>query len=382
MPTRPSPADLKQRLLQRAHELGFDLAGITTPDPPPHTDVFERWLAAGRNGEMGYLARPHGRAARRQPRRLLPECESLLVVAMNYLPAHSSAGPSGPARVSNYAVGDDYHAVIPAKLERLVSDLEAWVGEPIPHRIYTDTGPILERELAQRAGLGWIGKNTCLIHPRRGSYFFLAEVLLGLPLPSDVPLTSDHCGSCTRCLQACPTQCIRPDRTLDADRCISYLTIELRGAIPAGLRAQTSGWVFGCDVCQQVCPWNQRFAVPTAEPAFQTRPFFRTAGLADYLELTPEVYQDTFRGSPLKRAKRRGLARNAAVAAGQQEQAGPAELDGLRTALRDPEPLVRQHAAWALGEKEAADAHAALEAALAVETNVDVIAEIEAALPR
>ena len=216
----------------------------------------------------------------------------------------------------------------------------------MPHRWYTDSGPLLERDLAQRAGLGWIGKNTCLINPQQGSYFFLAELLLGVALQPDPPFTQDRCGACTRCIDACPTGCIRPDRTLDARRCISYLTIELKGEIPEELRPRLGNWVFGCDVCQQVCPWN-RFAPEQGDPAFAPRPGIPAPELVAELALTAEEFKRKFTGSPVLRAKRRGYLRNVAVALG--NQGDPAALPALeRAAAEDPEPLVREHAAWAV----------------------------------
>lgn len=375
-----SARELKRKLLEEAHRLGFDLAGVTTPDPPDHLDVYREWLGRGRHGQMGYLASERGRRLRADPRELLPQCQSILVLAMNYLPESQAANrPNKGPQVATYAMGDDYHDVIPERLQSLVTSLEGWLGKSIPHRIYTDTGPILERELAQRAGLGWIGKNTCLIHPDRGSYFFLAEVLLGLALPSDDPLKTDHCGSCTRCLEACPTECILPDRTLDARRCISYLTIELRGEIPPDLRSAIDDWVFGCDICQQVCPWNQRFARPTAEPAYQPRQFLLEADPCQYLSMQEDQFRRVFRGSPIKRAKRRGLVRNAAVVAGNgaREESVPA----LRKLLfADSEPLVRRHAAWSLGQIGSRDALQALHDARQTERNEEVQAEIAGAL--
>jgi epoxyqueuosine reductase len=267
--------------------------------------------------------------------------------------------------------------------------IEQQVGQPVPNRWYTDTGPILERDLAQRAGLGWIGKNTCLIHPRLGSYFLLAEVLLGLDLEPDPPFLPDLCGTCTRCLEACPTSCILPDRTLDARRCISYLTIELKGPIPAELRPQMGEWVFGCDVCQEVCPWNQRFAVPEGEverqavEVFTARPGVPHPSLAAELALAPEEFNRKFKGSPVKRAKRRGYLRNAAVALGNAlaGQPDPGATAALREALLgDPEPLVRAHAAWALGRLSGPGARQALKEAQSSETDPDVLAEIRSAL--
>jgi epoxyqueuosine reductase len=248
--------------------------------------------------------------------------------------------------VAAYAWGEDYHLVLPERLQALVAFIEAQVGQAVPNRWYTDTGPLLERELAQRAGLGWIGKNTCLIHPRQGSYFLLAEILLGLDLPPDPPLATDHCGSCTRCLEACPTGALLPGRRLDARRCISYLTIENKAEIPAELRSQLGEWVFGCDLCQQACPWNQRFAPATGDLAFAPRPGVAAPLLAEDLRLTPEEFNQKFKNSPLKRAKRRGYLRNLAVAAGNSADAQL--VPALAQAAADPEALVQAAAQWAL----------------------------------
>jgi epoxyqueuosine reductase len=229
-------------------------------------------------------------------------------------------------------------------MKELVEFIEEQVGGPVQNRWYTDTGPILERDLAQRAGLGWIGKNTCLIHPHHGSYFLLSEILLDLPLEPDLPITTDHCGTCTRCIEACPTQCILPGRTLDARHCISYLTIELKDEIPVGLREQMGNWVFGCDICQQVCPWN-RFA-GEGDPAFGRD----TAAppLTDELLISKQEFNQRFKGSPVKRAKRRGYLRNVAVALG--NTGNMQSLPVLQNALNDEEPMVREHAQWAIAE--------------------------------
>ncbi len=344
---------LEARLKDEARRLGFDLAGITTPEPPPHFETYARWVQAGLHGEMRYLEREDALRKRADPKEILPECESILVLGMRYNPPTQlqppnggKAGAGGRGRIASYAWGEDYHAVIPPKLRALVAFLEGEVGHPFPHRAYTDTGPLLERDLAQRAGLGWAGKNTCLIAPGVGSYFFLAEILLGLPLRPDPPFPTDHCGTCTRCIEACPTQAILPDRTLDARRCISYLTIESKGAIPPDLRPLMGDWVFGCDVCQTVCPWNIRFAKPAAEPAFAPRPGVPAPLLREELRLSPQEFNRKFKGSPVKRAKRRGYLRNVSVALG---NVGALEdLPALRAALDDPESLVRTHARWAL----------------------------------
>jgi epoxyqueuosine reductase len=369
---------LTQLIKNEARRLGFQLVGVTTPDTPLHYPEYESWLNAGLHGEMAYLADDRARARRADPRQILPECESILALGLRYPtppPPEPPALPQTPhGRVASYAWGTDYHTLLPPRLTALVQFIETQVGHPVPHRGYTDTGPVLERDLAQRAGLGWIGKNTCLIHPQHGSYFFLAEILIGLPLDPDPPFLPDHCGSCTRCLDACPTQCIRPDRTIDAAQCISYLTIELKGAIPAELRPQMGNWVFGCDVCQVVCPWNMRFATPEGDPAFAPRPDVPTPDLIAELALTPTQFNQKFKHSPVTRAKRRGYLRNIAVALG--NVADPATLPALATALTDPEPLIRAHATWAIGQIGGPEALVLLEQALPTETDPATRTEI------
>jgi epoxyqueuosine reductase len=344
---------LKQAIKEKARQLGFILAGVTIPGPPPHYSTFEKWLAQGHHGTMGYLATERSRARRADPRQILPECKSILVLATPYSPPLPTGAPYGDdkgttvrekPRIASYARGEDYHDVLPARMQELVRFIEEQVGAPVGNHYYTDTGPILERDLAQRAGIGWIGRNTCLIHPKQGSYFFLSEILLDLELEPDPPFTTDHCGTCTRCITACPTQCILPDRTLDATKCISYLTIELKDAIPVELREKVGDWTFGCDICQMICPWN-RFA-PPADPAFKdTHP---PRALTEELTLTPRAFNQRFKRSPLKRAKRRGYLRNVAVALG--NTADMHALPVLQRALNDEEPMVREHTGWAIDQ--------------------------------
>ena len=364
-----------------AERLGFDLVGITSPEPPPHYAIYQRWLERGHHGEMAYMGTERNRNRRADPKNILPECRSILVLGIRY-PDPASQAPSGDnlyGRVASYAWGDDYHDKLVEKMEALVEAIETKAGRPIPNRWYTDTGPILERDFAQRAGLGWIGKNTCLIHPEKGSYFFLAEILLGIELEVDAPFTADRCGSCTRCIEACPTDCILPDRTVDATRCISYLTIELKGSIPKDMRAQMEDWVFGCDICQIVCPWNERFSTPEGDTAFAPRSGVPYPDLIEELALTPQAFNRKFKGSPVKRTKRRGYLRNVAVVLG--NHGNPEAIPALTRALRtDPEPLVRAHAAWALGQIDASAARESLRAARQNEDHAGVLEEIRGAL--
>jgi len=335
---------------------------------------------------MAYLASDRARQRRLDPRQILPECRSILVLGAPYdapqKPERFEPGSSPHAlhgKLAAYAWGEDYHEILGDRLRILSNYIETKTGASVLSRWYTDTGPVLERDLAQRAGLGWIGKNTCLIHPTQGSYFLLAEILLSIELEPDQPFPHDRCGSCTRCLEACPTACILPDRTLDARRCISYLTIELKGAIPVELRPQIGDWVFGCDICQQVCPWNLRFAAAHGDPAFSPRPDVPRPDLLAELGLSPEQFNRKFKGSPVKRAKRRGYLRNVAVALGNlgDETALPVMIQALGS---EPEPLVRGHIAWALGRLGGETAQLALQQAAQIEKDAYVLTEIWSAL--
>jgi epoxyqueuosine reductase len=341
--------DLTQAIKGKARQLGFILAGVTSPEPPPHYSTFENWLSEGHHGTMDYLATERSRARRADPRQILPECKSILVLATPYRPPLSGeeelrVSEHFQPHIASYAQGNDYHDILPARMQDLVQFIESQVGHSVTNRWYTDTGPILERDFAQRAGIGWIGKNTCLIHPQHGSYFLLSEILLDLELEPDAPFITDHCGTCTRCIEACPTDCILPNRTIDATRCISYVTIELKDSIPLELREKIGGWVFGCDICQQVCPWN-RFAVE-ADPAFDAKNPPQT--LTEELALTPQAFNQRFKRSPVKRAKRRGYLRNVAVALG--NIGDTYALPVLQNALSDEELMVREHAQWAIDQ--------------------------------
>lgn len=340
---------LTRKVKEEAYRLGFDLIGVTTPDPPPHAAAYVDWLALGRHGQMEYLARERALALRLDPRQVLPGCRSVLVLGIRYpvpnLIGERSSRSRLTGRISSYACGEDYHDVLLPRLHALVNSLERLLGRKVTYRPYSDTGPVLERDLAQRAGLGWIGKNTCLINPTLGSYFFLAEIFLDVALNPDEPFAEDRCGTCRRCIEACPTACIMPDRTIDAGRCISYLTIENKGEIPPDLRPLMADWIFGCDVCQMVCPWN-RFARGEFDEAFAPRPEVAVPDLRVEISLTPADFNRKFRTSPIRRARRRGYLRNIAVALG--NSCDPEALPALKKALEDREDLVRSHAAWAL----------------------------------
>jgi epoxyqueuosine reductase len=332
---------LEEQIKSKALALGFDLAGIVPAEPAASSAFFERWLAEGRHGEMGYLSRNVERRA--DPRHLLPGAKSIIVVACNYHADEPSPGLR-QGRIARYALGDDYHDVIGGKLAALIEAIRALVPGA-QAKACVDTAPVLERELAQRAGLGWIGKNTMLLNRRFGQWLFLGEILLDVALRPDAPEIRDRCGRCTRCIAACPTHAIVAPRELDARRCISYLTIELKGPIPLELRPFIGNRIFGCDDCLEVCPWN-RFAQQAREAGFSPRVDLTMPELLDLLELDEEEFQRRFARSPILRAKRRGLLRNVCVALG--NAGDPRAVPALKRTMEDAEPLVCEHAVWAL----------------------------------
>jgi epoxyqueuosine reductase len=300
---------IEERIKTRARELGFDLVGIATLGQVETAGHFDEWIAAGYAGEMGYLER--GAEKRHDTRRPFQGVQSAVVVAMNY----GGTQPDGP--VARYARGDDYHDLMIDRLNELHRWIENEIGHAVRGKPYVDTGPILERDLARRAGLGWFGKNTNLINPELGSYFFLGELLLDVELSADDPFEMDRCGSCTRCLDACPTNAFVAPRVLDATRCISYQTIEQKGPIAETLREAIGEHLYGCDVCQEVCPWNVKFSRDATESAYAAREVIagkdaRTLA-TELLAMSQEEISAAFRKSPMKRAKLRGLHRNARV---------------------------------------------------------------------
>jgi epoxyqueuosine reductase len=330
----PDSAAIKARAL----ELGLDVCGVTSADPARHADFYRQWTADGKAGEMQWLLRDPER--RSDPRNVLPGARSLVVAGLNYWQEQ----PAGRGRIARYALGEDYHHVLLEKLETLAAGITA---SGAGAKIYVDTGPVLEKPLAERAGVGWQGKSTMLIHPRLGPWLLLGEIITTLDLAPDAPM-QDHCGTCSRCMEACPTGAITAPYQLDARRCIAYLTIELKGSIPEEMRPLIGDRVYGCDECLDVCPWN-RFAQTTREARFLARAIEEDGrdSLHALLEISQVEFRRRFAKSPILRVKRRGLLRNVCVVLGNIGTAD--DLPALRRAAEHEEPLVREHAAWAIG---------------------------------
>ena len=372
----PDTAKLSTRIKEEAQRLGFALVGISPVRLPPHEESFAQWLRDELAGELDYMKRTE--ALRRDPKKLVPWAASVISVGMNYYTPLPRPEPSADSRgwISRYAWGDDYHDLMKAKLDALLARIRELHAEPLQGRAFVDSGPVLERDIAGVAGLGWIGKNTHLISPKKGSWFFLGELFLDLPLAYDRP-TRDRCGRCELCLKACPTGAFLGPYVLDARRCISYLTIELKGWMPRHLRPLIGNHVFGCDICQEVCPYNVK-SEASAERAFQPRAGLHAPELISLLSLDQNEFRRRFSGSPVLRAKRRGFLRNVAVALGntKSREAIPA----LIRALDDDEALVRGHVAWALGQIGSQPALDALEARRRIENDGEVCDEIADAI--
>ncbi len=299
-------AATKQLIQEEAYRLGFSFMGVAKADfLEPEAKRLEEWLNQGRQGKMGYLENHFDK--RVDPRKLVPGAKSVLSLLYNYHNPTPQKDPKSP-KISQYAYGEDYHFVIKDKLKSLFTYIQENIGE-IDGRVFVDSAPVMERDWALKAGNGWVGKHTLLIHPKAGSYFFLAELISDLDLPADAPI-KDYCGTCRRCIDACPTDAIAPEGyLLDGSKCISYVTIELKEAIPEDFRDKMDNWMFGCDICQQVCPWN-RFASPHNEPAFEPHPDLLELTRQDWQELTEETFRKVFRRSAVKRTKYSGLKRN------------------------------------------------------------------------
>ena len=367
-------ARLEELIKAQAYGLGFDLAGITRLGPAETAREYQEWIGRGYAGDMAYLLRnADTRADTTLP---FAGATSAIVVGLNY----GGTAPSGP--IARYARGEDYHEIMWGMLDTLHAWIDDHLGFATHGRSYVDTAPILERDLACRAGLGWQAKNTNLINPSIGSFFFIGSLFIDLDLEPDTPFEADRCGTCTRCIEACPTAAIVEPRVLDATRCISYLTIETKGAIPVGLRESIGDRLYGCDICQDVCPYNHKFARELSEPAFASRSALagrdsRSLAL-ELLAMPPAEFSAAFKGSPMKRAKLRGLKRNSSVVLG--NVGSEADVPALTTALEDPEPLVRSHSAWALGRIGSAAAAPALRRRLAAEGDASVVGALEVAL--
>lgn len=334
---------VKQQLVRLATDLGFDLCRIARCGPPPHRDAFHAWLEQGAHGEMNYLVR--GEEKRRNPDLVLPGAKSVVVLAMNYFQGEPPRGQLDGAagRIARYAWGKDYHEIIWPKLDEIDGFLQRFGGS---QKCYVDTGPVLERDFAAEAGIGWHGKSTMLINEQLGTWFFLAEILTTLELEPD-PTVRDRCGTCTRCMTACPTGAITAPNKLDARRCISYLTIEHKSAIPVELRPLIGDRIYGCDDCLDACPWN-RFARVSRDSAFAATAATAQMSLRDFLRISDAEFRSLFRGSPIKRIKRRGFLRNVCVALGNVGDAS--DLPALQHAALDPEPLIAEHAQWAIAQ--------------------------------
>ncbi len=369
------PPELTGRLKAHARELGFDAAGICRAEATRDWPGFQKWLTHDYHGTMRWLK--DRSEAYRHPDSVLAGVRSLVVLTRNYRTADPVTTQPGHGRISRYAWGaSDYHDVIHDQLKQLAR----WMQTEVPssqNRGVVDTAPLLERQLGQIAGLGWQGKNTLLIQPHAGSLFFLAVLLTDVVLEYDPPFPTDHCGTCTACLDACPTRAFVQPYVLDARRCISYLTIELRDDIPTVFREQMGEWIFGCDVCQDVCPWNRH------APIIDDARFFpalndQTADLCQLLTMDEDAFRERFRKTPLWRSKRRGVLRNAAIALGARPD--PAFVGALEHGLADAEPLVRSASAWALGQVGSQTAKQALESQMPRETDPAVCHEIQQAL--
>lgn len=366
--------ELTDWIEQQAAEQGFSAAGVAAAVSPAGVANLDQWLEAGYAGSMSYLA--DRRDAYDHPSSVLDGVQSIVMLALDYRTADPQPAPPGYGRVSRYAWGsDDYHDLIHHKLKQLASA----VTEKLPDarvRGVVDTAPLMEREFAQLAGLGWVGKHTLLLDRARGSWFFLAALLTDVELVYNVEAASEYCGTCTACLDVCPTEAFPQPYVLDASRCISYLTIEHRESIPLELRSGIGEWLFGCDLCQDVCPWNRR-APRSAETSFEPKANSNPLELSKLFELDDTAFRERFRRTPLWRSKRRGILRNAAIVLGNRPT--PTALPALVTGLNDNEPLVRGAAAWALGHY-GKPGRQALEARQKLEADSDVLREIKWAL--
>ncbi len=369
----PHGASMKNWLKQKALELGFDSVGMASPSPQSW-QRYQDWIAHEYHGEMGYLEKRL--EERSNPASILPGVRSVIVVAKRYLTKSSSQNHKFKGAISCYAWGDDYHELMKKKLHELCDTIHEQTQGREKSRAVVDTAPLLERDFAMQSGIGWVGKHTNLLSQELGNWFFLGAILTTLEIEPDEP-AKPHCGTCRKCLDVCPTHAFPKPYLLDARRCISYLTIELKGPIPRELRPWIGNRIFGCDDCLQVCPWN-RFAQLSHEIAFTPRPVLETANLIDMMQWDEETFRKNFRHSPIKRAKRRGFLRNVAIALGNTRDHEAVAV--LGNALYDHEPMVRGHAAWALGVLGGQEAQERLQKRMKCESDSYVREELRWAL--
>lgn len=343
---------LTRSIKQKALDIGFDLVGVSPVDSFPENQFYKEWLARGFAGEMDYMER--NREKRENVKNILPNANSIISCGLNYnAPYPYSIDENDKRRgwIARYAWGEDYHEIMKEKLTQLEGFVRESAPEEVTSRTYVDTGPVLERVYGKYSGIGWFGKNTCLINQKIGSWIFLGEIITNLELDYDSPV-SDRCGTCTMCIDACPTDALREPYILDSNLCISYLTIELKGNVPLELREKMGNNIFGCDICQDVCPWNRR-AKESDHPSFLPKEELYYPGLSSLSHLTSDGFRNLFKKSPIKRAKRKGFLRNVMIAVGNSGDSGL--IPFVKKALNDEEPIVRAHAAWALWRLQGSD---------------------------
>jgi epoxyqueuosine reductase len=365
-------SDLSNSIQEKAFDLGFNLFGITDPSPPVHYALYENWLSQKHFGDMDYLDNQRSRELRKTPIKLMPDCKATIIVGLPNNPEFSEIIEQY-GKIASFGHQEDYHLVIRNKLNQLLEFIKEAAGLEVKGKVFCDSSPLLEKELAQRAGLGWIGKNSLLISPQFGSLFNLGELFLNIDLPLSQPNNKEMCNNCHLCIDACPTQCIQPDRTINAEHCISYLTIEHKGIIDRSLRSKMDSWVFGCDICQIVCPWNKKqfshYEISSTPQIFQ---LLRDNGF------TNDQFISIFGNTPLKRIKREGFLRNYAISLGNSNMSEV--IPELELLFSEKDPTIRSYAAWALGKIENPGINNILEKYLILEKDLTVINEINQAL--
>jgi epoxyqueuosine reductase len=370
---------LTKSIKDKALEIGFDLVGVSPVDSFPENQFYKEWLARGFAGEMKYMERDPEK--RENVKNILHEARSVISCGMNYntdYPYSIDQTDKNRGWISRYAWGDDYHDVMNERLLLLEGHVREIAPKDIKSRLYVDTGPVLERVYGKYSGIGWYGKNTCLINQDIGSWIFLGEIITDIELDYDSPVP-DRCGTCTMCIDVCPTNALRNPYVLDSNLCISYLTIEFRGKIPFDLREKMDNNIYGCDICQDVCPWNRKAKVSESE-SFQPRNPLYNPDLVYLSQLSIEEFRKVFKNSPVKRAKRKGFIRNVIIAMG--NSGSEAFIPYIEEALKDDEPLIRAHAVWALWKVEGNESYDTLSKHLNVETDNSVREEIESILEK